>query len=123
LQALPRSGPYIIAGALPGEPFRNLSRAWIVARAFRGLDDVRLHDLRHSFASLGINNGISLEMIGKLLGHRHVATTKRYAHIEKSVAAAMNDQIGAVMATAIEKGAAPTSASVIKLRRRRRAPR
>jgi integrase len=117
LRSLPRSGPYIIAGALKGEPFKNLSRSWIVARALRGLNDVRLHDLRHSFASLGINNGISLEMIGKLLGHRHVATTKRYAHIEKSVAAAVNDQIGAVMATAIEKKA--PSGRVIKLRQPR----
>jgi integrase len=119
LRTLPRVEPYIIAGAKPGEPYRNLRRAWIVARARRGLDDVRLHDLRHSFASLAVNRGVSLPMIGKLLGHKHQATTQRYAHIARDAAAAVNDALGAAMAAAIEKRA-PAGGTVVKLRRPRR---
>jgi integrase len=119
LQGLPRVGPYIIAGAIPGEPYKNLGRAWIKARALAGLQDVRLHDLRHSYASLAAGKGVSLQMIGKLLGHRHPATTARYAHLARDAAASVNDELGAAMTSAIEKGAPPL-AGVVKLPRRRR---
>jgi integrase len=119
LRTLPRVEPYLIAGANPREPYKNLSRAWIIARARRGLEDVRLHDLRHSFASLAANRGVSLPMIGKLLGHKHQATTQRYAHIARDAAAQVNDELGAVMAAAIEKKA--PGGTVVRLRRRRRA--
>jgi integrase len=118
LRTLPRVEPYVIAGVLPGEPYKNLSRAWIIARSRRGLDDVRLHDLRHSFASLAANRGVSLPMIGKLLGHKHQATTQRYAHIARDAAAQVNEELGAAMAAAIEKKA-PAGGTVVKLRRRR----
>ncbi len=108
LRTIPRREPYIIAGAIDGAPFKNLSRSWIIAREFAGLRDVRLHDLRHSYASLAAGRGVSLQMIGKLLGHRVPATTQRYAHLARDAAAAVNDQLGAVMAAAIEKGV-PTS--------------
>ena len=75
LRAIPHLGPYIIVGAVPGEPCKNLSRAWIIARTYAGLADVRLHDLRHSYASLAAGRGVSLQMIGKLLGHRSPQTT------------------------------------------------
>src|SRR6516164_8330201 len=119
LAGLPRVGPYIVAGANVGEPYKNLGRAWIVARALVGLDDVRLHDLRHSYASLAAGKGVSLQMIGKLLGHRHPATTARYAHLARDAAASVNDELGAAMTSAIEKGAPPL-AGVVKLPRRRR---
>jgi integrase len=118
LESLPRRGPYIIAGAKDGERFKNLSRSWIVARAKRGLDDVRLHDLRHSFASLALKHGVSLAMVGKLLGHRVPQTTARYAHLATSVASSVNDQIGAAMAAAIGQKPSPTG-KVVKLPRRR----
>jgi integrase len=121
LQAIPRTGPYIIAGAIDGEPFKNLSRSWIVARGFAGLKDVRLHDLRHSYASLAAGRGVSLQMIGKLLGHRVPATTARYAHLARDAAAAVNDELGAAMTAAIAKGRGPP-ANVVKLKRRRRQP-
>ena len=119
LHSLPRVRPYIVAGAIPGEPYKNLTRAWAIARRFAGLDDVRLHDLRHSYASLAASQGIGLPMIGKLLGHRSTATTARYAHLTRDAVAAVNDQLGAAMTAAIEKGA-PQPASVVKLSRRRR---
>jgi integrase len=118
LKTLPRVGPYVIAGAVPAEPYKNLSRAWIVARAYAGLEDVRLHDLRHSYASLAAGRGVPLQMIGKLLGHRVVATTQRYAHLARDAAAAVNDELCAMMQAAIAKKPAP-SAKIVKLPRRR----
>jgi integrase len=121
LRTIPRFGPYIIAGAKEGEPYKNLGRAWIVARTYAGLQDVRLHDLRHSYASLAAGRGVSLQMIGKLLGHRHQATTQRYAHLARDAVSAINDELGAAMTAAIEKGV-PPPATVVKLRRPRRRP-
>jgi integrase len=115
LHGLPRVGPYIVAGAKAGEPYKNLGRAWIKARGLVGLDDVRLHDLRHSYASLAAGRGVSLQMIGKLLGHKVPATTQRYAHLARDAAAAVNDELGAVMAAAIERGTTQPAA-VVKLR-------
>jgi integrase len=118
LKTVHRVGPYVIAGAMPGEPFKNLSRSWIVARAYAGLGDVRLHDLRHSYASLAAGRGVPLQMIGKLLGHKVTATTARYAHLARDAASAVNDELGAAMQAAIAKRPRP-SAKVVKLRRPR----
>jgi len=120
LRTLPRVGPFIIAGANEGEPYQNLGRAWIIARTYTGLEDVRLHDLRHSYASLAAGRGVSLQMIGKLLGHRVPATTQRYAHLARDAVAAVNDELGAAMTAAIEKGRKGSpSAKVLKLKRPR----
>jgi integrase len=105
LKSLPRFGRYIIAGRYKDEPHQNLSRAWIIARAYGGLRDVRLHDLRHSFASLAAGRGVSLQMIGKLLGHKVHATTLRYAHLARDAVASVNDELGAAMQAAIRKSA------------------
>jgi integrase len=121
LRGLPRTGRFIVAGAKHDEPYKNLSRAWITARGYGDLEDVRLHDLRHSYASLAAGQGISLRMIGELLGHKVPATTQRYAHLARSAAAAVNDQLGAAMTAAIEKGV-PQPAGVVKLPRRGRKP-
>ena len=61
----------------------ELDDAWQTVRARAGLSDVRLHDLRHSFASRALALGESLPMIGKLLGHSQVETTARYAHLSR----------------------------------------
>jgi integrase len=119
LKTVPRIGRYVIAGARPDQPYKNLSRAWIVARAYAGLGDVRLHDLRHSYASLAAGKGVSLHMIGKLLGHKVAATTMRYAHLARDAVAAINDELGTAMQAAIAKRPTP-GATVVKLRRRPR---
>jgi hypothetical protein len=72
---------YVIAGKLPGSYLTDLERPWRRIRAVAGLSDVRIHDLRHSFASSAVGLGESLPMIGKLLGHNQVQTTARYAHL------------------------------------------
>jgi integrase len=103
LKSLTRVGDFIIAGRYKNEPHQNLTRAWIIARTYGGLQDVRLHDLRHSYASLAAGRGISLQMIGKLLGHKVPATTQRYAHLARDAVATVNDELGAAMQAAIQK--------------------
>jgi len=85
LAGLPRDpdSPWVIPGRLPGTHLRDLADAWKVIRTRAGLDDVRIHDLRHSFASRALALGESLPMIGKLLGHSQVETTARYAHLAR----------------------------------------
>ena len=73
--------PWVIAGRRPGSRVASLHYPWGRIRKRAGLDDVRLHDLRHSFASGGLLVGEGLPMIGKLLGHAQVQTTARYAHL------------------------------------------
>ena len=72
---------YVIVGAKPGAHLVNLSKPWYRIRAKAGLGDVRIHDLRHSFASMAAAGGLSLPIIGALLGHTQAATTQRYAHL------------------------------------------
>ena len=83
IAGIPRreGNPHVIVGQLPGEHLRNLYGAWHVIRRIAEIGDVRLHDLRHSFASRALALGESLPAIGRLLGHRRVETTARYAHL------------------------------------------
>ena len=75
--------PWVIAGRKPGRRLTFLAYYWYQVRERAGLDDVRLHDLRHSFASRALALGEDLTMIGKLLGHRKIQTTARYAHLAR----------------------------------------
>ena len=85
LTSLPRrpDNPWVIPGMKPGARLSNLNNAWLVVRARADLKDVRIHDLRHSFASRALALGESLPMIGRMLGHRKVQTTARYAHLAR----------------------------------------
>ena len=85
LTGLPREpgNPWVIPGRYPGTHLREMADAWNVIRTRASLDDVRIHDLRHSFASRALALGESLPMIGKLLGHSQVETTARYAHLAR----------------------------------------
>lgn len=84
--------PHVIAGTLPGRPLSDLQPFWRRVRARAGLKDVRIHDMRHTFASVAVAAGQSLPMIGKLLGHSQVQTTARYAHLAGDpVRSAAND--------------------------------
>jgi integrase len=93
--------PYVITGKKQGSRLTDLQHPWRRIRAKAGLDDVRIHDLRHSYASGALALGESLPMIGKLLGHTQVQTTARYAHLAndpvKSAAGRVSDTIGAAM--------------------------
>jgi len=95
LAALPRldGNPYVLFGEKPGHHLVGLPRAWARIRTRAGLADVRLHDLRHSFASVGAAAGMGLPIVGKLLGHRDPKTTARYAHIADDPARAAANRI------------------------------
>ena len=101
LEGIPRDGdsPWVIAGRKPGAHLVNVDAMWKRLRAKAGIEDVRIHDLRHSWASRALALGESLSMIGKLMGHGQVATTARYAHLardtEKASAAKVGGSIGA----------------------------
>jgi integrase len=73
--------PWVIVGTKPGARLSDLQPFWQRVRARAGLKDVRIHDLRHTFASTAVAAGQGLPMIGKLLGHTQVQTTARYAHL------------------------------------------
>lgn len=66
-----------------GKPFKSIFNAWHTARIKAGLSDLRIHDLRHSFASALVNSGIPIYDVQKLLGHQSVKTTERYSHLSQ----------------------------------------
>ncbi|MCZ6640365.1 MAG: site-specific integrase [Gammaproteobacteria bacterium] len=94
--------PYVITGAKPGSHLVNLTKPWHRIRAKAGLDDVRLHDLRHSFASVAVAGGLSLPLIGALLGHTQPQTTARYAHLAADPLRQATDMVGRRIAAAME---------------------
>ena len=95
LAALPRipGNPWVITGAKPGRHLSNLNDHWLRIRARAGLEDVRIHDLRHSFASRALALGESLPTIGRLLGHGQVTTTSRYAHLARDAVKASASRV------------------------------
>ncbi|MAL77242.1 MAG: integrase [Rhodospirillaceae bacterium] len=90
--------PYVVTGKLPGTHLTDMQRPWRRIRRRAGLDDLRIHDLRHSFASSAVGMGESLPMIGKLLGHSQVQTTARYAHLADDPVQVSADRISGELA-------------------------
>ena len=86
LRGLPRlqGNPYVLAGREAAKYLVNLQKPWRRIRALAELEDVRIHDLRHSYASMAAAAGASLPMIGKLLGHSQPQTTNRYVHLTEA---------------------------------------
>lgn len=122
LHTIPRleGNPYVICGERLGRHLVNLEQPWRRIRAAAKLDDVRLHDLRHSFASVAASGGQSLVLIGKMLGHSQPATTARYAHLADDPVKAASDAVGRDIAAAMDGG---KSGEVVDLARSRRATR
>ena len=104
LSSLPRleMNPYIIVGKKSGQHMVNLRKPWmrIVKRA--GVEHVRLHDLRHSFASFAVSSGASLTLIGGQLGHRSIATTQRYAHLSRDPVRQATETTANIIAEALQ---------------------
>lgn len=86
--------PYVICGLVEGGSLINLQKPWTRIREIAGLEDVRIHDLRHTFASVAAMGGMSLPMIGALLGHSQPQTTARYAHLAADPLKDAVEQIG-----------------------------
>jgi integrase len=109
LASVPRveGNPHIIAGAKEGKPRADLKKPWAAVCRAAGLKGVRIHDLRHSFASFGTGASLGLPIIGKLLGHTQAATTQRYAHLDADPVRRAADTIGATISAAMDgnKGA------------------
>lgn len=104
LKAIPKidGNPYVITGRKEGQHLTDIQKPWRRLRKRAGLDDLRIHDLRHSFASDALQLGQDLTMIGRLLGHTQVQTTARYAHLKtdpvRSAADAVSDAVAQALA-------------------------
>lgn len=94
--------PYIFPGRNGKEPLREVRRLWYAARHEAGLKGVRLHDLRHSVASFAGGQGYSLFLIGKLLGHKDIRSTQRYAHLADDIRKTMADSVGEAIRAAMD---------------------
>ena len=101
LNDLPRIGEFVILGEDPGKQRADLNRPWRAVAKRARLDGVRLHDLRHSFASVGAGLGLGLPIVGKLLGHTVPTTTARYAHLDADPLRRASDRIGSAIAAAL----------------------
>jgi integrase len=101
LTNLERIGPYVVPGHRPERPRADLKRPWEAVSQRAGLDGVRIHDLRHTYASFGAGRGFGLPIIGKLLGHTQASTTQRYAHLDNDPLRRATERIGDAIAEAM----------------------
>jgi integrase len=105
--------PHIIAGVKEGAPRADVKRPWQRIATAAGLQGVRVHDLRHSFASVGVGASLGLPIVGKLLGQKQAATTARYAHLDADPLHRAVNTIGATIAAALD---GKPSAEIIPLK-------
>lgn len=105
LAGLPRveGNPHIIVGAKDGEPRADLKKPWAAVTRAAGLEGLRIHDLRHSFASFGAGAAIGLPVIGRLLGHATPTTTARYAHLADDPLRRAVETVGGVIDAALNR--------------------
>jgi integrase len=114
LDGLERVGSYVVPGDDPNQPRHDLKRPWSAVSTRAGLTGVRLHDLRHTYASFGASGGLGLPIIGRLLGHAQAATTARYAHLDNDPLRRASEDIGGRIAAALDGS---RSAVVLSFRR------
>jgi integrase len=116
LEALPRvtGNPYVIVGKKEKAHLTDLQHPWRRIRKAAGLSDVRIQDLRHTFASGGLLVGEGLAMIGKLLGHTQVQTTARYAHLASDPVKQAATKISDHLALALSSAAGESSAKKVQ---------
>jgi integrase len=100
LTTLDRRGDYVIAGKDPNRPKADLQRPWKRITQYAQLGSLRIHDLRHSYASIGAAGGMGLIALGKLLGHSSPSTTQRYAHLADDPLRLASEHIANVIANA-----------------------
>ena len=100
IRSIPRQQgtPWLFPGHAPGKPLSDLYLFWNRLRRSIGLADVRIHDLRHTFASFLVNAGHSLYEVQKLLGHSDPRTTMRYAHLEQASLVAVAETVSVFLA-------------------------
>ena len=98
-----KDNPYVITGQVEGQHLTDMQKPWRRLRKLAGLDDLRIHDLRHSFASDALQLGEDLPMIGKLLGHTQVQTTARYAHLKTAPIRVAANKVSDAIATSLAR--------------------
>lgn len=103
LKSIPKvkNNPYVITGRVEGQHLTDMQKPWRRLRKRAELDGLRIHDLRHSFASDALQLGQDLTMIGKLLGHTQVQTTARYAHLKTDPIRLAANNVSEAIATAL----------------------
>ena len=101
--------PWVLTGKVEGGRLTDLQPFWQRVRARAGLNDARIHDLRHTFASVLAEDGVSLHAIGKLLGHASTETTKRYAHLTAGTLQAVADRAGAIILGQMRPSTGPST--------------
>ena len=119
LNDLPRTSDYVVAGSSADSPRSDLKKPWKAVATRAGLTGVRIHDLRHTHASVGAGAGLGLPIIGKLLGHTQSATTQRYAHLDNDPLKKASEHIGSRLAAAMGEVVAPR-ASVTNISKAKR---
>jgi integrase len=95
--------PHVFAGKKPGTHLSSVDAPWRWVRKVAQLKDVRLHDLRHTYASYGVGAGLNLPVVGKLLGHSKSATTDRYAHLADDPVRTAAEMIGSTLDAAMKR--------------------
>lgn len=114
LSSLARPGAAVFPSPRdPDKPIEGLQSAWERVRARAGLEDVRIHDLRHTFASLAVGRGASLLLVARALGHAQASTTERYSHFSDDPRRRLAEDVGQAIVEAMQK---PPS-NVVTLRR------
>ena len=105
------NNPYVFPGKVQGKPIFNPKRAWLAVLKEAGIDHktTTLHTLRHTFASILVNEGVSLQAVSELLGHHGTDITIRYAHLSASKLRQSSDQLSVLM-TASQGGMVPPAA-------------
>ena len=101
LDRLPRTGPWMFPASTGTGPLSagTLDRFWRALREEAGLQDLRLHDLRHSYASFALRQGETVLTIGRLLGHRDPASTLRYTHFADALVRDAVEVVGKSLAS------------------------
>ncbi len=94
LASISKAGSYVIPGNDPERPRHDLKKIWSAICRRCDLEGVRIHDLRHTFASVGAGSGMGLPIVGKLLGHTQPSTTARYAHLDADPVRRASELIG-----------------------------
>lgn len=104
ISVIPRTdnNPYLFPSPKTGKPYQNINKGWNEARQLAGLPALRIHDLRHTFASLLINSGHSLYVVQSALGHQTPSMTSRYAHLSDQTLKNASDAVGQIIHSGLE---------------------
>ena len=116
LMELPRvqGNPYVILGEGENGPLINLQKPWRRIRKIAGIDDVRIHDLRHTYASVAMQDGIDPFTLKEILGHKNLTTTLRYAHLADEAVQRAAGSVASKLARAVRKDTSVTPLRVVR---------